>query len=192
MVMAATNHEVCDEYFSVICEAINMIMQRVYGDLEAHNQAFIRSGFVSSWDERLAELAKGRWIDTIFGISALMSISTQLSYSKNSEALCCNHGIPVIKLAEATSINIATNMIKDSQLHLHSLLIKEKLGPVVGDSSLQSTEQKIRQLDAYFVSIQAAKKIVIGHTNSHRVEMVFSQFPFESLIKDQWLEKGVA
>jgi len=187
-----SKHENCDSYFSKMYEAVSIIMQKVYGDLEAHNQAFIKSGYVSIWNPELSEFAEGRWIDTIFGISALMSISTQLSHAKSSGALCCEHGIPFIKLAEAASINIATSIIKDSQLHLHSLrrFYAETLEK---GADLEEVENpKKRLLGKYLAVVDQARDVVVKHTNSHSVEMVFSQYPFESLIESKWITKEVA
>ena len=190
--MDANNHKSCETYFGNLNQVVAEIMQKVYGELESHNRAFIDSGYVNIWDEKLAELAEGRWIDTIFGISALMSISTQLSFAKSSGSLCVEHGVPVIKLAEATSINIASSMIKDSQIHLHSLLRLEKSLVLSNPGALKSHEIKNKQLQIYFDLISSARRIVLKHSNSHSVEMVFSQFSFNSKIEDLWIGKVVA
>lgn len=189
---AVSNHKKCDKYFSTMYEAVSVIMQRVYGDLEAHNRAFVVAGYINVWNEELSEIAKGRWIDTIFGISALMSISTQLSHAKSSGVLCCEHGIPFIKLAEAASINIATTILKDSQLHLHSLR-RAQQGQIERNeqSNLPQDSKKLLLVD-YLELVDHARGIVVEHTNTHSVEMVFSQYPFENLIESKWLTKEVA
>lgn len=187
-----SKHENCDRYFSVMYDAVSIIMQKVYGDLEAHNKAFIKSGYVCTWNRELSELAEGRWIDSIFGISALMSISTQLSHAKSSGMLCYEHGIPIIKLAEAASINIATNIIRDSQLHLHSLgrFHSEKIEKSKDVEAVESRKKQL--LDKYLALVDQARNTVVKHTNSHSVEMVFSQYSFESLIESKWITKEVA
>ena len=187
-----SKHDNCDSYFSKMYEAVSIIMQKVYGDLEAHNNAFIKSGYVSVWNPELSDFAEGRWIDTIFGISALMSITTHLSHAKNSGVLCCQHGIPFIKLAEAASINIATSIIKDSQLHLHSLrrFYAEEIEK--GANLKEADNQKKQLLGKYLALVDHARNLVVRQINSHSVEMVFSQYPFERLIESKWITKEVA
>jgi len=124
MVTVVSDHRDCDEYFAVMHQALSTIMERVYGDIDAHDQTFIKSRHLQPWDENLAELAEGRWIDTIFAISALMTISTQLSYARSTNSLCSEHGIPFLKLVEAASSNIAANLVRDAQVHLDSIWIK--------------------------------------------------------------------
>jgi hypothetical protein len=124
MVTVVSDHRDCDEYFAVMHQALSTIMQRVYGDIQAHDQTFIKSRHIQPWNENLAELAEGRWIDTIFSISALMTISTQLSYARSTNSLCREHGIPFLKLVEAASSNIAANLVRDAQVHLDSIWIK--------------------------------------------------------------------
>lgn len=124
MVTVVSDHRDCDQYFAVMHKALSTVMERVYGDIEAHDQTFIKSRHIQPWNENLAELAEGRWIDTIFAISALMTISTQLSYARSTNSLCSQHGIPFIKLVEAASSNIAANLVRDAQVHLDSIWIK--------------------------------------------------------------------
>lgn len=124
MVTVVSDHRDCDEYFAVMHKALSTVMERVYGDIEAHDQTFIKSRHIQPWNENLAELAEGRWIDTIFAISALMTISTQLSYARSTNSLCSEHGIPFLKLVEAASSNIAANLVRDAQVHLDSIWIK--------------------------------------------------------------------
>lgn len=124
MVTVVSDHRDCDEYFAVMHQALSTIMQRVYGDIEAHDQTFIKSRHIQPWNENLSELAEGRWIDTIFSISALMTISTQLSYARSTNSLCSEHGIPFLKLVEAASSNIAANLVRDAQVHLDSIWMK--------------------------------------------------------------------
>jgi hypothetical protein len=126
MAMAASNHKDCGEYFAPLHQALAIVMQKVYRDIDGHNGAFIVSGYVQPWDRKLKKLAEARWIDTIFGISALMSISTQLSYCKSMGSLCKDHGTPFLKLVEAATSNIAVSVIQDSQLHLASIHRKTK------------------------------------------------------------------
>ena len=173
-------------------EAIPEIMQKVYGDIEAHNQAFIKSGYVSIWNPELAEFAEGRWIDTIFGISALMSITTHLSHAKSLGVLCCEHGIPFIKLAEAASINIATSAIKDAQLHLHSLRRFYAKKPEKRVKLEEVENQKKQVLGKYIALVDHARDLVVKQINFHSVEMVFSQYPFEHLIESKWITQEVA
>ena len=124
MVTVVSDHIDCDEYFGVMHRALSTIIERVYGDIEAHDQAFIKSRHIQPWNENLVELAEGRWIDTIFAISALMTISTQLSYARSTNSLCSKHGIPFLKLVEAASSNIAANLVRDAQVHLDSIWMK--------------------------------------------------------------------
>lgn len=188
---AVSKHDACDRYFPTMYEAISVIMQNVYGDLDTHNLAFKESRYVSIWSDALLEQAEARWIDTIFGISALMSISTQLSYSKNSGTLCAQHGVPLIKLAEAASINIATSIIKDSQVHLHSLR-RLHLSKIEDSKRTDVEETKKSLLNNYLELVDRAGKVVARNSSSHIVEMVFAQFPFESFIRSKWLTKEVA
>ena len=126
MAMAASNHKDCGEYFAPLHQALATVMQKVYRDIDGHNGAFIVSGYVQPWDRKLKKLAEARWIDTIFAISALMSISTQLSYCKSIGSLCKDHGTPFLKLVEAATSNIAVSIIQDSELHLASINRKTK------------------------------------------------------------------
>jgi hypothetical protein len=75
MAMAASSHKDCGKYFAPLHQALATVMQKVYGDIDGHNAAFIVSGYVQPWDRKLKKLAEARWIDTIFAISALMSIN---------------------------------------------------------------------------------------------------------------------
>ena len=124
MVTVVSDHRDCNEYFAVMHKALATVMERVYGDIEAHDQTFIKSRHIQPWNENLSELAEGRWIDTIFAISALLTISTRLSYARSTKSLCKEHGIPFLKLVEAASSNIAANLVRDAQVHLDSIWLK--------------------------------------------------------------------
>lgn len=138
MAMAASSHKDCGEYFAPLHQALATVMQKVYGDIDGHNGAFIVSGYVQPWDRKLKKLAEARWVDTIFAISALMSISTQLSYCKSMGSLCKDHGTPFLKLVEAATSNIAVSVIQDSQLHLASINRKTKEDTANGANSSKS------------------------------------------------------
>ena len=106
--------------------------------------------------------------------------------------LCCEHGIPFIKLAEAASINIATSAIKDAQLHLHSLRRFYAKKPEKRVKLEEVENQKKQVLGKYIALVDHARDLVVKQINFHSVEMVFSQYPFERLIESKWITQEVA
>lgn len=192
MVMVANNHSECDAYFMNLYQAVFLVMEKVYAEHDAHLKNFVGSGFVTKWNGELVELAKGRWIDTLFGISSLLSITTQLTHMKNTGKLCLEHGTPFLKLAEAAQVNIATNIIKDSQIHLASISRSFSNEQFNSDQSEEKQHQLKRVLFLYQGIINAGKEIVIRHSNLHSVEMVFAQFNLQRMIEGEWLRSRAA
>lgn len=191
MAMAATKHDSCDQYFKPLYQAIEIVMQRVYGESDAHRNSFVDKGHIIGWNEKSSILVQERWIDTLFGISALLSLTTQLNYSRSQGKLCMQHGLPFLRLAQAASANIAIHMIDDSLIHLSSLRCKSMADSTV--DSLNSTSGGHNNLiDNYWKIIVQARDVVEHHLNSHQLEMVFAQFQFRELITKQWIERKAA
>jgi hypothetical protein len=189
MGVAVSEHQSCDEYFSVLYEALTTIMQKVYADLDEHDQTLLAEGYVQPWSDKIAEVAEGRWIDSLFAISALMTISTQLSYAKSSGNLCSKHATPFLKLSEAASVNIATYLINDSQIHLASLMRGLKLD--IPRENLPEVKSMLREqaLSKYLSLIDNVSETVEKQSSTHSLEMVFSQFRFKQLVGTKWTGK---
>lgn len=181
-----SEHQSCDDYFAVMYEALSTIMQKVYADLDQHDEALLAGGYVQPWNEEIAEIAEGRWIDSLFGISALMTITTQLSYAKSSGNLCPTHATPFLKLSEAASVNIATYLMNDSQIHLASLMRSLKLDTPKETYAKSKSGLREQALSKYLNLIDSVSETVGSHSSPYNVEMVFSQFPFKKLIGKKW------
>lgn len=190
--MVANNHSECDAYFRNLYQAVFLVMEKVYAEHDEHLKKFVISDFISEWNDQLVEVVKGRWIDTLFGISALLSITTQLTHLKNTGKLCLEHGTPFVKLAEAAQVNIATNIIKDSQIHLASIYRHFKTEKLNADQIPDKQYQLEQALHIYKAVIKAGKEIVIRHSNLHSVEMVFAQFNLQRRIESEWLRRRAA
>jgi hypothetical protein len=189
--MDAINHANCDQYFRPLYQAVEIIMQRVYGDADIHREAFVRKGLVAEWNEHLRDVAEERWIDTIFGISALLSVTTQLNHYHSQSKLCSQHGLPFLRLAQAAASNIAIFMIEDALLHLSSLRRVVKNSQFIDNpKSSFGTSEKL--LDSYWEVVNQASELVEDNSTEHQVEMVFSQFRFRELISKQWKERIAA
>lgn len=189
--MDAINHNSCDQFFRPLYQAVEIIMQRVYGDADIHREAFVRKGLIAEWNEHLRDVAEERWIDTIFGISALLSVTTQLNHSHSQGKLCSQHGLPFLRLAQAAASNIAIFMIEDALLHLSSLRRESTKNKSVEDpNSVFGTSDNL--LDSYWEVVNQASELVEDNSTEHQVEMVFSQFRFRELIAKQWKERSAA
>lgn len=189
--MDAINHNSCNQFFRPLYQAVEIIMQRVYGDADTHRKAFVCKGFIAEWNEHLRDVAEERWIDTIFGISALLSVTTQLNHSHSQGKLCSQHGLPFLRLAQAAASNIAIFMIDDALLHLSSLRQESKNNKSVEDpNSTFGTRDNL--LDSYWEVVNQAIELVEDNSTDHQVEMVFSQFRFRELIARQWKERNAA
>lgn len=191
MVMAATKHDTCERYFGPLYQAIEIIMQRVYGESDFHRDSFVRNGYVAPWNEHLRDVAEERWIDTIFGISALLSVTTQLNHSNSQRKLCIQHGLPFLRLAQAAASNIAIYMVDDALLHLSSLRREANFNALIEpiDTSSNSSEHL---MESYWEVVSQACDVVEEKSTSHQVEMVFAQFRFRELITKQWQERIAA
>jgi hypothetical protein len=189
--MDATNHEICDQFFRPLYQAVEIIMQRVYGDADIHREAFVRKGNVVAWNEHLRDVAEERWVDTIFGISALLSVTTQLNHSHSQGKLCSQHGLPFLRLAQAAASNIAIFMVDDALLHLSSLRREVKSHGFLDNSESQiGTGEDL--INSYWEVVQQARDLVEDNSTEYQVEMVFSQFRFRELITRQWRERSAA
>jgi len=191
MAMAATKHDSCDQYFKPLYQAIEIVMQRVYGESDAHRYSFVDNGHIMRWNEKSSILVQERWIDTLFGISALLSLTTQLNYSRSQDKLCMQHGLPFLRLAQAASANIAIHMIDDALIHLSSLRCKSLADSTV-DSLNSTSGANNNVIDDYWKIIVQARDVVERHLTSHQLEMVFSQFQFRELITKKWIESIAA
>ncbi len=191
MVMAATKHDTCERYFGPLYQALEVVMQRVYGESDFHRDSFVNSGYVAPWNEHLRDVAEERWIDSIFGISALLSVTTQLNHSHSQGKLCIKHGLPFLRLAQGAASNIAIYMVEDALLHLSSLKRQAKINALIetSDTTLNSSEQLI---ESYWQVVGQACDVVEENSTSHQVEMVFAQFRFRDLITRQWQERNAA
>jgi len=191
MVMAATKHDTCERYFGPLYQAVEVIMQRVYGESDFHRDSFVNNGYVASWNEHLRDVAEERWIDSVFGISALLSVTTQLNHSHSQGKLCIKHGLPFLRLAQGAASNIAIYMVEDALLHLSSLRREAKMNALSEpiDPSWNTSEHLI---DTYWEVVGQACDVVEENSTRHQVEMVFAQFRFRELIKKQWQERNAA
>lgn len=191
MVMAATKHGTCERYFGPLYQALEIVMQRVYGESDIHRDTFVNNGYVTTWNEHLRDVAEERWIDAIFGISALLSVTTQLNHSHSQGKFCIKHGLPFLRLAQAATSNIAIYMVDDALLHLSSLRGGAKINALMQpiDTSSNSSEHLI---ETYWEVVGQACDVVEENSTSHQVEMVFAQFRFRDLITKQWQERKAA
>ena len=191
MVMAATKHDTCERYFGPLYQALEVVMQRVYGESDFHRDSFVNSRYVAPWNDHLRDVAEERWIDSIFGISALLSVTTQLNYSHSQGKLCIKHGLPFLRLAQGAASNIAIFMVEDALVHLSSLKRQAKINALIetGDTTLNSSEHLI---ETYWEVVGQACDVVEENSTRHQVEMVFSQFRFRDLITKQWQERNAA
>lgn len=191
MAMDVTKHDSCDLYFSPLYQAVEIVMQRVYGGSELHRNSFVNEGYVMIWDEHLKDIAEERWIDSIFGISALLSVTTQLNHSQSQGLLCVQHGLPFLRLAQAAASNIAIHMIDDALMHLSSLRFNLRTNPTV-DTSRETADANKALFASYWQVVDGAIEVVEQHLAFHQVEMVFAQFRFRELVTKQWLERNAA
>ena len=191
MVMAATKHDTCDRYFGPLYQAVEIVMQRVYGESDFHRDSFVNNGYVTPWNEHLRDVAEERWIDSIFGISALLSVTTQLNHSHSQGKLCIKHGLPFLRLAQAAASNIAIYMVDDALLHLSSLRREAKISAPTEPIDTSSNSSK-HLIETYWEVVGQACDVVEENSTSHQVEMVFAQFRFRELITKQWQERIAA
>jgi hypothetical protein len=191
MAMDATKHDSCDLYFSPLYQAVEIVMQRVYGGSELHRNSFVNKGYVMIWDEHLKDIAEERWIDSIFGISALLSVTTQLNHSQSQGLLCVQHGLPFLRLAQAAASNIAIHMIDDALMHLSSMKFNLKTNLTV-DISRETIDPDLELFTSYWRVVDGAIGVVEQHLAPFQVEMVFAQFRFRELVTKQWRERKVA
>lgn len=191
MAMAATKHDNCERYFGPLYQALEVVMQRVYGESDFHRDTFVNNGYVAPWNEHLRDVAEERWIDSIFGISALLSVTTQLNHSHSQGKLCIKHGLPFLRLAQAAASNIAVYMVDDALLHLSSLRREAQVNALIEpvETSSNSSEHLI---ETYWEVVGQACDLVEENSTSHQVEMVFAQFRFRDLITKQWQERKAA
>ncbi len=187
----ATKHDSCDRYFNPLYQAVEIVMQRVYGESDLHRNAFVHNGYIRKWNEYLKDVAEGRWIDAIFGISALLSVTTQLNNSRSLGKLCPQHGVPLLRLAQAAASNIAIYMVEDALLHLASLKRKEKT--IKSSELIESiTNDSQNLINSYWLVVSQACDVVRDKSMDYQVEMVFAQYRFRELITKQWKERAAA